>query len=75
MSTPDILFAYFGPETFLPLTSIGATIVGILMMFGRHIHRMAARAIRLAFRKKAPAVSVKKPHFEMSRAVTQAESV
>jgi hypothetical protein len=34
-----LIFAYFGPETFLPLTSIVAAVVGVVMMFGRNTIR------------------------------------
>lgn len=30
-----MLFAYFGPETVLPLASVIATVFGVVMMFGR----------------------------------------
>ena len=30
-----MLFAYFGPDAMLPLTSVLATIVGVVLMFGR----------------------------------------
>ena len=35
MQSMPILFAYFSPETILPATSILATVVGIVMMFGK----------------------------------------
>jgi hypothetical protein len=34
-----MILAYFGPETFLPLTSIVAAVVGVAMMFGRNTIR------------------------------------
>lgn len=34
LPTP-LLFAYFGPETVLPVTSIIATVVGVVMMLGK----------------------------------------
>lgn len=30
-----MIFAYFGPETVLPLASVVATVLGVFMMFGR----------------------------------------
>ncbi len=30
-----VLLAYFGPETVLPVTSIIATVIGVVMMLGR----------------------------------------
>jgi len=32
-----MLFAYFGPETMMPVASIIAAGVGVVMMFGRNI--------------------------------------
>jgi hypothetical protein len=49
------LFAYFGPDTFLPLASIVGAIGGVMMMFGRTIMRGASRTMRLLLRK-APRV-------------------
>jgi hypothetical protein len=45
MSLPSPLFAYFGPETLLPMTSVVATVVGIVLMFGRNAFRLAARLV------------------------------
>jgi hypothetical protein len=42
-----LLFAYFGPETVLPVTSILATIAGLAMMFGRHTLRLIMSCGRL----------------------------
>jgi len=35
MTPTPILLAYFGPETVLPVTSIIATVVGVVMMLGK----------------------------------------
>ena len=32
-----MLFAYFGPETMMPVASVIAAGVGVVMMFGRNI--------------------------------------
>ena len=32
-----MLFAYFGPETMMPVASIFAAAVGVVMLFGRNI--------------------------------------
>lgn len=52
-----MLFAYFGPETVLPLTSVVAAVVGVLMMFGQRALHLAKWAIRRAMggRRGAPA--------------------
>jgi hypothetical protein len=47
MNTSILLFAYFGPETVLPVTSIIATIAGLAMMFGRHTLRLIMSCGRL----------------------------
>jgi hypothetical protein len=41
MEMPGMIFAYFGPETVLPLTSIVAAALGVVMMFGRNSFRFA----------------------------------
>ena len=41
-----ILFAYFGPETTLPLTSLVAAGAGTVMMFGRGLIRLGRRSRR-----------------------------
>jgi hypothetical protein len=43
------LFAYFGPETLMPVASIIGAIGGIIMIFGRTISRLASRSIRSVF--------------------------
>lgn len=35
-----MLFAYFGPETFLPLTSVIAGVAGVFLMFGKNTFRV-----------------------------------
>ena len=45
------VFAYFGPETFLPVASIVGGIVGVLMIFARTIVRVASRSVRALLRK------------------------
>ena len=39
-----MLFAYFGPETVLPLTSVFAALAGVVLMFGRQV-RLVARVV------------------------------
>lgn len=50
------LFAYFGPETILPMTSILAAIGGFLLMFGKNVLGIPARIFRLIVGKR-PATS------------------
>lgn len=60
-----MLFAYFGPETYLPLSSTLVAIVGFLLMCGRQSLRWVGHGIgsifRL-FRPKSPTSSVPAPH-------------
>ena len=50
MDTHNLVFAYFGPETVLPMTSVIATIVGLIMMFGRHSLRLIVGSCRFIIR-------------------------
>ena len=44
-----MIFAYLGPETMLPMTSVLAGVVGFFMMFGRKM----VEVVTSVFRKKA----------------------
>lgn len=46
-----MLFAYFGPETVLPLASVIATVFGVVMMFGRASFRIALAPFRWLMKK------------------------
>jgi hypothetical protein len=48
-----MLFAYFGPETLLPVTSIVACVAGSLMMFGRTFIQLSTRGLRSITRRKS----------------------
>ena len=50
-----MIFAYLGPETMLPMTSVLAGVVGFFMMFGRKL----VEVVTNAFRKKAVPVAPK----------------
>jgi hypothetical protein len=41
----SIVLAYFGAETMLPLTSVVATVAGVLLIFGRNAFRTVKRAV------------------------------
>lgn len=45
------LLAYFGPETFLPLTSVIAGVAGVVLMFGRNSWRFVIERVRGLFQK------------------------
>ena len=61
MEMPGMIFAYFGPETVLPLTSIVAAAVGVVMMFGRNSLRFALMFARRASRFLAKGFRGRRP--------------
>jgi len=65
MQSMPILFAYFSPEAVLPATSILATVVGVVMMFGKGtILWILGACRRILVRPKANGL-LKGPHFSM----------
>lgn len=53
-----MLFAYFGPETMLPLASVLATVVGAVLMFGRASFRLALMPFQWVMKKgKSPSTA------------------
>ena len=65
MSNSTLVFAYFGPETLLPVTSIVATIAGIVMMLGRGSFRFMLQCVRRVFRRRKGVAAVSHPHFQV----------
>jgi hypothetical protein len=65
MSNSALVFAYFGPETLLPVTSIVATIVGIVMMLGRGSFRTILQFFRRVLRRRKGVAAVSHPHFQV----------
>jgi hypothetical protein len=65
MSNSALVFAYFGPETLLPVTSIVATIVGIVMMLGRGSFRFILQFFRRVRRRRKGVAAVSHPHFQV----------
>lgn len=51
MPLPTPLFAYFGPETLLPVASVLAGAVGVIMICGRNTLRFFGRCFRLFVRR------------------------
>lgn len=45
-----LLFAYIGPETLLPMTSVLAAAVGFAAMFGRNVFVLGSKIIRSIIR-------------------------
>lgn len=41
-----MIFAYLGPETMLPMTSVLAGMAGLMMMFGRNAWSWMSRIVR-----------------------------
>ena len=41
-----MIFAYFGPETMMPVASIIAAVVGVAMMFGRNVMMIGRGLVR-----------------------------
>jgi hypothetical protein len=62
----DPIFAYFSPETLLPVGSIIATVAGVAMMLGRGSLRFMFRAFRRFARPSAWIAGVSRPHFRLS---------
>jgi hypothetical protein len=46
MSFSMAIFAYLGPETMLPMTSVVAGLAGVVMLFGRSSLRWAKGTVR-----------------------------
>ncbi len=67
MPNLSVLFAYFGPETVMPMTSILATIVAVVMMFGRTVYRFAIGWVRAAWYRMRGRNTTPAPHFVVGR--------
>ncbi len=65
MSLSLLVFAYFSPETILPLSSILATIAGCALMVKRSSIRFAVRGFQTILRKRRAARHVHSPHFQV----------
>ena len=62
------VFAYFGPETVMPVTSVIATIAAIVMMFGKNLFRLAVGCLRMIRAPKAPQPHASSgPHFSIQQ--------
>ena len=62
MADSTRFIAYFGPETLLPLTSIVATIAGIVIMIGQGSIRFVLHCIRRRHRRQNGVAGVSYPH-------------
>ena len=63
MSFLPIMLAYLSPETFLPMTSIIATVVGCLMLMTKGSIRFFFRCIRAMVPSPRRIRVIRKPHF------------
>jgi hypothetical protein len=63
MQAIGFLFAYFGPETVMPVTSILATAAAVVMMFGKTILRFTLGRVRTAWYRVRGGNSAPAPHF------------
>jgi hypothetical protein len=66
MNLPLLIFAYFSPETILPLSSIIATIAGCALMVKRSSIRFAIRSFQAVLRRRSASQRVRSPHFQVS---------
>jgi hypothetical protein len=48
-----MLFAYFGPETMMPVASILAAVGGVVMLFGRNIVTFGRNVVRRVWPRSA----------------------
>jgi hypothetical protein len=60
------VFAYFSPETVLPLTSVLASAVGVVLLFGRTALRLVKGLFRIAALRGRRAQAIPRPHFEFT---------
>ncbi|MGC8643049.1 MAG: hypothetical protein ACP5XB_24585 [Isosphaeraceae bacterium] len=65
MHSMCVLFAYFGPETVMPMTSVVATIAAVVMMFGRTICRFTLGWICTAWYRMRGKNATPAPHFSL----------
>jgi len=47
----SMLFAYFGPETMMPVASVIAGAVGVVMLFGRNVLLLGRGLVRRVWRR------------------------
>jgi hypothetical protein len=59
------IFAYFTPETLLPMSSIVAAVLGVAMMIGRGSVRVVIRYFRRRIRPSSGIAGVSHPHYRL----------
>jgi hypothetical protein len=75
MNEFDVIIAYFGPETVFPVTSIIATCLGVILMFGRRTYQLVIRWILVATFHRRSARRVSGPHFRIGRGAARQAGV
>jgi hypothetical protein len=60
-----LIIAYFSPETLLPVTSIVATVAGIVMIAGRGSIHFIVRMVRRHLIKTNAIAGVSRPHVHL----------
>jgi hypothetical protein len=63
MQDLSVIFAYFGPETVMPMTSVVATIAALCMMFGRSVLRYTLGWVRTTRSRIPLGHQLPAPHF------------
>lgn len=72
MNSTHFLFAYFSPETMLPLSSLIATVVGFALLVKRSTVRFVARCCREALWAMRPRSAPSSPHLRIqTRRISQ----
>jgi hypothetical protein len=66
MPSLNLIFAYFSPETFLPMTSVLASAVGVLLLFGRNVLQLVRRFLRFATARRRRPERIPRPHFRFN---------
>jgi hypothetical protein len=67
MQAMYLFFAYFGPETVMPVTSVVATVAAVFMMFGKTVFRFAAGWVRKTWFGMSRRNATPAPHFSVAR--------
>ena len=62
MDSLNLVLAYFGPETVMPLTSIIATIAALVVVFGKNLFLLVAYCIRRVTFRERHGRATTKPH-------------
>ncbi len=75
MHTFSPIFAYFGPETILPVTSVIATVVGVAMMLGRNSTRLLVRGTRRLYLQTRHMVTSSRPHVRLHKGRLASDTV